>query len=273
MADIQLLVVDLDGTVVGRSNQIEPIVIQAIRAAQQRGIRVAIATGRMFRSALRFHHDLTSDLPLMVYQGALIKDPATAHVHRHWAVSKDYVRQLLDFFEQPEHRDQLSVHLYIEDELYVRELTEETARYAERSHVEPTPVGDLRNMLSVDPTKVLVQSQNVDLINQLLAALRQRYRPTELYLTKSVDIFLEAANPLVNKGAAVQYLAEEILGLQPAQVMAIGDNFNDLEMIQYAGIGVAMGNAPDGVKAIANWIAPEVEVGGAAAAIEEFLLK
>jgi hydroxymethylpyrimidine pyrophosphatase-like HAD family hydrolase len=73
-------------------------------------------------------------------------------------------------------------------------------------------------------------------------------------------------------GRAVRYLAEEVLQLQPENVMVIGDNFNDLEMIQYAGIGVAMGNAPAGVQAIADWVAPTVEANGAAAAIEEFLL-
>jgi hypothetical protein len=70
----------------------------------------------------------------------------------------------------------------------------------------------------------------------------------------------------------VRYLAEEHLSLKPENVMAIGDNFNDVEMLEYAGIGVAMNNAPEGVKARANWIAPSVEMDGAAAAIEEFLL-
>jgi hydroxymethylpyrimidine pyrophosphatase-like HAD family hydrolase len=70
----------------------------------------------------------------------------------------------------------------------------------------------------------------------------------------------------------VRYLAEELLGLQPNNVMTIGDNFNDLEMLEYAGIGVAMGNAPSQVQAIANWIAPSVEQDGAAVAIEKLLL-
>jgi hydroxymethylpyrimidine pyrophosphatase-like HAD family hydrolase len=76
----------------------------------------------------------------------------------------------------------------------------------------------------------------------------------------------------VNKGVAVRYLAEEMLGLQPMNVMTIGDNFNDLEMIEYAGIGVAMGNAPEAIQAIAQWVAPSVEADGAAVAIEKFLL-
>ena len=102
--------------------------------------------------------------------------------------------------------------------------------------------------------------------------MSKQYTPAELYLTKSVATFFEATNPAVNKGAAVRCLAEEILGLKAQNVMAIGDNFNDVEMLEYAGLGVAMGNAPVDVKAIANWVAPDVEQDGAAAAIEAFVL-
>jgi hydroxymethylpyrimidine pyrophosphatase-like HAD family hydrolase len=70
----------------------------------------------------------------------------------------------------------------------------------------------------------------------------------------------------------VKYIAEELLGLSPHQVLTIGDNFNDVEMIQYAGIGVAMGNAPEPVKAFADWVAPDVESDGAAIALSRILL-
>ncbi|MFQ3616715.1 MAG: Cof-type HAD-IIB family hydrolase [Cyanobacteriota bacterium] len=269
---IRLLVVDLDGTVVGASNQISARVKQAVQAAQAQGIPVAIATGRMYQSARRFHADLGSTLPLMSYQGALIKDPADDTLHRHWHVPKVYAQQLLEFYEQPSVREEVSVHFYINDQLYVREITAETEAYAERSSIEPIAVGDLRTLLDADLTKILAQSSNVELIDNLLEKLRQRYTPAELYLTKSVDIFLEATHPAVNKGNAVRYLAENILGLRSDQVMAIGDNFNDFEMLQYAGVGVAMGNAPEGVQAIANWVAPSVEEDGAAIAIEKFIL-
>lgn len=270
--EIRLLVVDLDGTVVGVSNQISARVKQAVQAVQAQGIPVAIATGRMYQSARRFHADLGSTLPLMSYQGALIKDPADDTLHRHWHLPRVYAQQLLEFYEQPSIRGEVSVHFYINDQLYVREITAETEAYAERSSIEPIAVGDLRTLLDADLTKILAQSRNVALIDDLLEKLRQRYAPTELYLTKSVDIFLEATHPEVNKGNAVRYLAENILGLRADQVMAIGDNFNDFEMLQYAGIGVAMGNAPEGVQAIANWIAPSVEEDGAAIAIEKFIL-
>ena len=84
--------------------------------------------------------------------------------------------------------------------------------------------------------------------------------------------FFEATHPDANKGTAVRYLAESILGLAAHNVMTIGDNFNDVEMLEYAGLGVAMGNAPDQVKAIANWVTLGVEQDGAAAAIEALVL-
>ena len=270
--NIKLLVLDIDGTISGESNQIQEPVKQAIKAAQALGVQVAIATGRMYRSALRFHQDVGSNLPLIAYQGAWIQDPITQEVHRHLPVSIETAHQLLDYFEQPELRALLSVHFYINDQLYVRELTPETQIYAGRSNIEPIAVGDLRTVLTTAPTKVLALSDDIALIEKLLGSLRQRYTPAELYLTTSVATFFEATNPLVNKGTAVRYLAEEMLGLNAANVMTIGDNFNDLEMLQYAGVGVAMGNAPADVQAIANWVAPTVEQDGAAVAIKTFIL-
>ncbi|MBD2529029.1 HAD family phosphatase [Nostoc flagelliforme FACHB-838] len=270
--DIKLLVLDIDGTIAGHSNTISKLVKQAIFAAQARGIQVAIATGRMYRSALRFHQDIGSTLPLMAYQGAWIQDPITQKIHRHWAVSREIAHKLLDHFEQPELRSLLSVHFYINDQLYVRELTRETQIYAERSGVIAIPVGDLRQALTDEPTKILALSDDIDVIDKLLGNLRRQYTPAELYLTTSVATFFEATNASVNKGTAVRYLAEELLGLELANVMAIGDNFNDVEMLEYAGLGIAMGNAPEGVQAIAQWVAPSVEEDGAAVAIEKFLL-
>lgn len=278
--DIQLLVLDIDGTIAGVSNTIREPVKQAIQAVQQRGVQVAIATGRMYRSALRFHHEVGSTLPLIAYQGALIQNPLTQQIHRHWTVSHVTALQLLDHFEHSDLRAVLSVHFYLNDRLYVREITPITESYAERSGVEPIPVGDLRQLLQADPkktlqpepTKILALSDDPSLIDRLFRTLRTHYKPAELYLTKSVATFFEATNPLVNKGTAVRHLAENILGLTPAQVMTIGDNFNDVEMLAYAGVGVAMGEAPDEVKASANWVAPGVESDGVVAAIEQFIL-
>jgi len=271
-ADIKLLVVDIDGTIAGKSNNIREPVKQAIFAAQSRGVQVAVATGRMYRSALRFHRDIGSTLPLISYQGAWIQDPASQKMLRHQPLSKQTALELLEHFQEPHLRSLLSVNFYINDQLYVPEITAATRLYAQRSGIQPIAITDLRRDIPGEPTKVLALCENPGVLDGLLSSMRERYTPAELYLTRSVATFFEATHPLVNKGAAVQYIAEDLLGLQPENVMAIGDNFNDVEMISYAGVGVAMGNAPSEVKAGANWVAPDVEEDGVAAAIAQFIL-
>lgn len=271
-AEIKLLVVDIDGTIAGKSNDIREPVKQAILAAESRGVKVAVATGRMYRSALRFHRDIGSTLPLISYQGAWIQDPATDKMLRHLPLSKQRALELFEHFQEPHLRSLLSVNFYINDQLYVPEITAATRLYAERSGIEPIAIIDFRRDIPGEPTKVLALCENAGVLDGLLSTMRERYTPAELYLTRSVSTFFEATHPLVNKGAAVKYIAEELLGLRAENVMAIGDNFNDVEMIAYAGVGVAMGNAPSEVKAGANWVAPDVEEDGVVAAIEEFIL-
>ena len=275
--DIKLVVLDIDGTISGDANQVNDAVKQAVKAAQSKGVKVAIATGRMYRSALRFHEAIGSDMPLISYQGAFIKDPQTQELVGPWPVEIKQALSLLDDLGEFAIHDQLSIHIYVNDELYVRKMTEQTAAYAERSKVGVNVVGDLREFLTSKttqhpPTKILALSDTAELVNEMLRVFKDRYTPQQLYLTKSVATFFEATNPIANKGTAVKHWAENILGFDRSQVLAIGDNFNDLEMIEYAGIGVAMQNSPKGLQPLADWVAPSVEDDGAAVAIEKFVL-
>jgi HAD superfamily hydrolase (TIGR01484 family) len=94
--DIRLLVLDIDGTISGHSNEISKPVKQAINAVQAQGIQVTLATGRMYRSAMRFYRCIGSQLPLIAYNGAWIQDPFSRERHRHLPVSASLARQLLD---------------------------------------------------------------------------------------------------------------------------------------------------------------------------------
>jgi Cof subfamily protein (haloacid dehalogenase superfamily) len=270
--DIRLLVVDIDGTIAGSSNQVSDRVLTALHQVQAQGIPVALATGRMYSSALRFHGIVQSRLPLIAYQGAWIQDPLDQTRHQHTPLPTDRAKELLAYFAQPHLQPHVSIHLYLDDRLHVQDLLEDTKAYTDRAGIPPVLVDDLTILLDRSPTKLLAMSQDTDLIATALAELKTRYRSDEMYLTTSTATFLEAAHPTVNKGNAVRYLAESVLGITLAQVMAIGDNCNDLEMLETVGLGVAMGDAPDIVKAVANWVAPNVEGDGAAVAIEKFLL-
>jgi Cof subfamily protein (haloacid dehalogenase superfamily) len=271
-APIELIVVDIDGTIAGRDNQVAPEVKAAIRGAIDRGVAVAVATGRMYKSALRFHHEIGATMPVMAYQGAWIQDPESQTLHRHLQLDLDLARELLDYFAQPQIPPDLSVHVYIDDRLYVQGVGNDTAAYTERSAVTAHPVADLRQVLTERPTKILAQHPDGALIDRLLQDLRRRYRPDLLHVTTSVPIFLEMTHPAVNKGTAIDLIARELLGIDASRVMAIGDNYNDVEMLRYAGWGVAMGNAPPAVQAQANWVAPAIEAHGVAEAIKRFVL-
>jgi len=271
---IALLVLDIDGTLCGASNEIAPPTLEAIAAVQDRGVQVAIATGRMYRSALRFQKTIGATLPLVAYQGALIHCPEADRTHLDLRIDRQVALDLLDLYEQPQWRDRLSVHAYDGDRLYVRELTPGSRRYAERTRVQPEVIGDLRPLLDREPsvTKLLALSPNPDEIAELWPQVEAQFRDRPVYLTRSNAWFIEAAHPNAHKGHGVRYLAENVLGLTADQVMFVGDNFNDFEAITYAGLGVAMGDAPDPVKAIAQWVAPDVEACGVAHAIATLLL-
>ena len=275
-SQIELLILDIDGTIAGESNQVTQPVINAISQVRALGIPVAIATGRMFCSASRFYQAIGLQLPLICYNGALIKHPQTEKVYRHIPVSISLAREIIDILENVEYRDRLTIHFYINDTLYVREMSENTRNYLQRSSAEVKVVGDLRNLLDGDektePTKILALSTDTALVERVSVHLRQFYPETQLHLTRSTPTFLEITNPSANKGAAIQDLAENILGISIDRVMAIGDNFNDLEMLKSAGIGVAMGNSPPEIQEIADWVAPDVENDGVVTAIEKFIL-
>jgi Cof subfamily protein (haloacid dehalogenase superfamily) len=271
-APIKLIVVDIDGTIAGRDNAVAPAVKAAIREAIERGIKVGVATGRMYQSALRFHQEIGANVPVMAYQGAWIQDPETQKIYRHLQVEPTIARELIDYFEQPHLPEELSVHVYVDDKLYVKAVHQNTEEYIQRSSVMPHPVEDLREVLGTAPTKILAMHSDVNLIESLLQDLKGRYSRDRLHVTTSVPIFLETTNPAVNKGTAIDLIARELLGIDASEVMAIGDNYNDVEMLSYAGWGVAMGNAPPAVQAQANWVAPSVDKDGVATAIRQFVL-
>lgn len=272
--DIRLLALDLDGTIVGHNNHISERVTKAIQAAQAKGIQVAIATGRMYASARKYHQHIASELPLIAYNGALIQDTFTEKILYHLPIPSDIALALINELEQPQWRSKLNIHLYVNDQLYVRQINNETKRYAERSNIEAIAVADFHEFLdnNVNPTKILALGTSRKVINQLMNSLKVRFTSEQLYLTQSTPIFLEATHHEANKGTGVRYLAEQILGLKAEQVMTIGDNFNDVSMLNYAGLSVAMGNAPDAVKEVAQWVAPRIELDGVAVALEKFLL-
>lgn len=268
----QLLALDLDGTVLDHDLIILPEVQQAIRAAQARGTCVTLATGRMFSSTLPYADQLGIDAPLICYQGALIRHPRTGQTYAHAGMpgeaAAEAVRMLL--------AEGIFVVAYIDEQLWVAERRPELDTYL-RWHPEEVEVVVAPDLAEVAagagrapaPTKLLFMAEPA-VVERTVARLGAHFAG-RLTALRSHALFGELTALGISKGAALAALAAQ-MGVAREQVIAIGDQENDLPMLAWAGLGLAMGNAPASVRAAAAAVLPPVGEAGVAWAIRRYLL-
>lgn len=262
---IRLLALDLDGTIVSGEDGVTPRVRTAIRRAQEQGVAVTIATGRMFRSARRFARDLEITAPIICYQGALVRDPTSGDTLHSRVLP---VAPALDVVAYAKTR-RWHINAYVDDELYMEAATPEGRFYAETSDVPIRLIPDLATAVHRGTTKLVVVADETD-VPAIVGDLDERFRSV-LDITRSHPRFAEAIGQDVSKGEALHLLARA-LRIPPQATMAIGDNLNDLDLVTAAGVGVAMGDGDPRVRAAADWVTGTYADDGAALAIERFVL-
>jgi Cof subfamily protein (haloacid dehalogenase superfamily) len=265
MSGIKLIAVDLDDTLLDSGLRVTPRVKQAVRRAAERNVTVALATGRMFCAALPYAEELALTAPLITYQGALVKDRAGVEYY-YQPVPRELAQDVIT------HLLPAGYHLqvYVDDTLCMARLTPEGERYARLSGVAPRVVGDLRLFLTFPPTKIVLIAPE-KAIDELLPDLTARYTGL-LHVSKSKPHFLEFSHPDATKGEALRRLAAE-LGVDREEVMAIGDGYNDIPMLEFAGLAVVVENARAEIKAYAAHVTAGNDSDGVALAIEELVLK
>jgi len=264
---IRLLALDLDGTLMDDDMVIRSSRVRwAIAAAQERGVVVTLATGRMFDFVLPFAQDLGITAPLICYQGGLIQSPGSSAPLYRASMEPALVREVLEW------QDQRGWHfvLYADDDVFLDERRHPEAFYRDMLGERLIWVDDLFSVLEQhEPVKfiIFVEPHEADHVE---TDLRRKFGG-RMELTRSHALIVEG-NPLgVSKGDALRRLAAH-LDIPQEQVMAIGDQDNDVPMLAWAGLGVAMGNGSPAIKAVADWIAPPLAEDGAAVAIERFIL-
>jgi Cof subfamily protein (haloacid dehalogenase superfamily) len=259
----------LDGTVFGDDLRISPRTRNAIAAAQKAGIIVTIATGRMFRSASRVAADLGISGPLICYQGALIRHYPSGETLLHETVRADLARAVIEASTAAG----LHLNVYLDDELYVDRMTPEAQFYSRINLDLPVhEVGDLAQWLGShggEPTKLVIVT-DPSVTDGVLADFTSRFGQV-LQVTKSHPRFTELTNSACSKGRALALLAG-YYSVPQSEVMAIGDGLNDLDMLAWAGYGVAMEGAPEAVLKASRLVCPPIHLDGAADAIERFAL-
>ncbi len=267
MSAYKLLAVDLDGTVLPNQGAISNRVKGAIRRAQDAGIVVTVATGRTFPSTLVFAEQLgVADAPLICYQGALIKHPVTGEVLFEERLSSDVMRDAILYAR----RHDLHLNVYTDDETYMERYESAGRLYTAVSRHAHTAVSDLLEILDRRPTKCIFVSETKEATDALLPKLKAEFAE-RMRVVRSHDLLIEAGPPGATKGTALARLAAH-LGVTQAQTAAIGDNDNDVDMIAWAGLGLAMGNATPDVLAVARIVLPSVWEDGAAYGIEHYVL-
>jgi Cof subfamily protein (haloacid dehalogenase superfamily) len=242
---------------------LRPRTLAALRRAREAGVRVIVVTGRMYRSIAPYLKEAGLEDPVVCYQGAVVAE-ADGTFLRHVPIPLDVAREAIDAVTAE------GVHLnaYVDDDLYVAEVTPEARAYADFQHIPLHPVGDLRTWLSQPPTKLVAVDERTR-IDELEQRLKPRFAG-RLYVSKSLPEFLEFASPDVNKASGLAFLADR-LGFSREGTVALGDGENDVELVEWAGFGVAVANAHERVLAAADLVCPSDEEEGVAQVIEAYL--
>ena len=222
-----------------------------------------VVTGRMVQSAQRVIAPADLGEPLICYQGAVVVD-ADGTWLLHEPIELELARETIRVVEEEGYEP----NVYVADELYVSRVTPHSERYANFQHLEIHAVGNVVEWLSQAPTKLVCVGDPAAL-DELGARMRERF-DGRLWVTKSLPFFLEFATVGVSKGSGLEFLSRR-LGFSRERVVAFGDAENDLDLLEWAGYGVAVGNAADSVKAVADWVGPSAADEGVAQVIEALL--
>jgi Cof subfamily protein (haloacid dehalogenase superfamily) len=273
---IRLIALDIDGTLLDSSWQVPTVNRDAIRRATDAGIEVALVTGRRFEFSRPVIEQIDAPLTLIVSGGALVKRRNGETLVRHLlpaATARAVVEATVDFrdatalvFDRP--RAGQVVH----ERLDVRDAHRRS--YFQRNRdfiVEAVP---LESALVEDPIQVMF-SGSVARMRDLVGRVRGLDVAAEIAVAVTEYEARDFSLVDVNRGGCTKgaTLAEWVArqGLAPDDVMAIGDNFNDREMLEFAGVPVVMGNAVDELKGLGWPVTLDNDQGGVAAAIDQFV--
>lgn len=261
----KLIAVDIDGTLLDSQKNLTAETFQAIHQAVQEGVIFTICTGRPIQGVEPLIAQLDLDLPFITYNGAVIVKGKSKEILSDLKMSAADVKTVMRLGE----RLGATNLLWVNNQLYAEPLNENAVRYSKISKTPPQPITDREALLAQGVTKVL-WCDEVETINRWHEQVGPFLTPTINYHT-SQPFLLEFVDHEVSKAKALARLGA-FYGIKQAEMIAIGDGYNDLSMIKYAGLGVAMANAPEAIKAQADYVTLSNDENGVAHVIDRFVL-
>ena len=274
----RLLALDLDGTLLDPDGELRDSVRKAVIAARQKGLRVILCTGRRFRSARPVAQELLLDGPLVVHNGALVKDVASAETLHCHPLPEALCRRGLEVLRQiappliyiDAFREEVDIITEPMEHLhpFQQEYLQDNVAYCR--FVDDLAAAQLHSVVMLS---IMAEAERLQALRPVVEDALAGQGHTKMILNKNFrGHILEVLPATVSKWQALERLmAAE--GLTADDVMAIGDDYNDLEMISGAGLGIAMGNAVEPVRAAAGYITGSNDEDGVVQAIERFVLQ
>lgn len=259
----KLIALDLDGTLLRSDNTLTPRTVNAVRRAVHAGAVVAIATGRMHRSAADIARAFGVPLPIVSYNGALATVPSREEPLVCLPLARQLAGEILQFFRARG----WYIQSYQNDAFCVEQLDAKARAYGQLAGSPPVPLGNALYTPTQDPFKLLAVADSPEEAREMRRATKERFDDT-VSVVLSTALFLDMGHPRASKGHAVEELGA-FYRVSREEILAMGDSENDRSLFAAAGCGIAMKNAQEELKEVAQGVAASNDDDGVARVLEE----
>lgn len=260
---IKMVATDIDGTILPFNSDFHKQVKDCIAKLEENNVKVVLVTGRMHSSTVPIADKLGLKNPVISYQGGLIKTYNGETLYQK-NLDSEYAKEIILWARE----NNVHINLYIDDKLYVEQDNEMIQTYIKGKFVDYTvcsfdelEINNVNKLLALDV-------HDPDRVTQWVNILKKKY--PDLYIVKSTPYFCEIGSPMAKKSLGVEFLCN-MWGIKKEEVLSIGDQNNDIDLVKAGGIGVAMGNATQELKHCADYITDTVENDGFVKAIDKFV--
>lgn len=261
---IKMVATDIDGTIIRWDTGFSENVKACIKRLKSKGVKVVLVTGRMHRATTPVAYELRLSTPIVSYQGGLIRDFSGKTLHQ-CNLSDEHAKKIIKWARE----NDIHINLYLDDKLYVEKDNDFVKRYTDGKFVT-YEVCNFNDLEICNVNKILaIDYTDAERVTGWVNELHEKH--PELYVVKSTPYFCEIGNPNATKSLGVEFLAKE-WGIKKEEILTIGDQNNDIELLKAGGIAVAMGNATPELKACADYVTDTIENDGFVKAMEKFVL-
>lgn len=262
----RFMAVDIDGTLLDSSGRLTEANRKAIQAAAGKGLIFTLSTGRPVQGVQSLIDALQLDSPVITYNGAMVITGKSREILYEQKLSAEDAKNVIELGIQRG----CMVAVWADNKLYVDEINEKAIQYSTIAGIAPQKIVDIEALVRNGVTKVLWNDEP-----PVVEKYQDEIGP---YLSGNVNyhtsrpMFLEFVDKKASKALAMEKIGEHF-GIRREEMIAVGDGFNDLSMIEYAGLGVAMGNAKEAIRLKADYVTLSNDEDGIANVIHKFVLR